>query len=470
MDINVVVLAAGKGSRMKSSLPKVLQPLANKPLLRHVLDTALRLDASRLVVVVGHGSELVKSCIGPHYDDDQLIWVEQNQQLGTGHAVAQALPELDEQGVCLILYGDVPLVRPDTLRILLDVAAAGDLGLLTVNLDNPTGYGRIVRDDAGAVTSIIEQKDASKDQLQIREVNTGIVAVRTEWLQRWIPALSNQNAQGEYYLTDIIAMAAEEKKRIVTCPARDPLDVEGVNDKVQLAQLERAFQQRLAEQLMREGVTLADPQRIDIRGSLKAGTDCYIDVNCVFEGEVVLGDGVHIGPNCHITQATIGDQTRVKSHSVLEQASLEAHCDVGPFARLRPGTRLADKAKVGNFVETKNAQVGPGSKINHLSYVGDSILGADVNVGAGTITCNYDGVNKHQTLIGDNAFIGSNSSLVAPIDIGANATIGAGSTVTRQAPPDALTVTRAKQVTLTNWKRPTKAAKSGSDTNTTRES
>lgn len=456
MELNIVILAAGKGTRMNSRLPKVLQPLSKKPLLAHVLETSYALNTHKIVVVYGHGGDLVKEQMSRLYPDQDLVWVEQREQLGTGHAVLQALPALNPASKTLILYGDVPLISVPTLQQFIAVTADSPLGLLTVNLDIPKGYGRIVRNSVGLVESIVEEKDASDSERCITEVNTGIMLASTEKLQEWLPRLGNQNAQGEYYLTDLAKFAAEENTPAKATMIENRMEVDGVNDKLQLASLERMYQLSLAEKLMKSGATLADPSRIDIRGCLTTGPDCFIDVNCVFEGTVVLGDNVTVGPNCHLIDAKIETGTVIKSNTVIENAVIGELCDIGPFARIRPGTVMASGAKIGNFVETKNTFVGEGSKINHLSYVGDSELGSHVNVGAGTITCNYDGVNKHKTIIGDNAFIGSNSSLVAPIEIGEGATIGAGSTVSRKAQAHALTVTRAKQITLEGWQRPTK--------------
>lgn len=455
MKINIVILAAGKGSRMKSQLPKVLQPLAKRPLLAHVLDTSFALEASKIVVVRGHGGEQVKDTMEACFPEQELIWVEQTEQLGTGHAVLQAVPHLDSDAVTLILYGDVPLISAASLRSFIEQTQDG-CGLLSVELDNPTGYGRIIRTQDDKVIAIVEQKDATSEQLAIKECNSGIMLVKNEYLAEWLPNLGNNNAQGEYYLTDIVAVANQHQVTVNACRVSDPIEVEGVNDRLQLAALERSYQRVLADEAMRNGVALADPGRIDIRGSLQSGTDCYIDVNAVIEGDVTLGSHVSIGPNCQLINCRIGDGSVIKANSVIEDAIIGEQCDVGPFARIRPGTELKNNAKVGNFVETKKAVVGEGSKINHLSYVGDAELGSGVNVGAGTITCNYDGVNKWKTIIGDDAFIGSNSSLVAPVTVGAGATVGAGSTVSRQLPEHKLTLTRAKQITIESWKRPTK--------------
>lgn len=456
MNLNVVILAAGKGTRMKSLLPKVLQPLAKRPLLVHVLSTTFSLNAERVVVVYGHGGDQVKNAIEYVYPDKRIAWAEQAQQLGTGHAVLQSLSHLEDDARVLVLYGDVPLTSASTLERLFGLVPENRLGLLTIHMDKPTGYGRILRDANGKVMQIVEEKDASSEQKLVTEVNTGIMVAPAKKFREWLPALSANNAQGEYYLTDIVKLANDDGTGVEAVVVSDPIEVEGVNDKRQLARLERMYQHRNAEHLMAMGATVADPSRLDVRGSVTVGSDCYIDINAVFEGHVVLGNNVEIGPNCVIIDSVIGNNSVIKANSILENARLADHCDVGPFARLRPGTELASGAKIGNFVETKNARLGPHSKANHLTYLGDAEIGKDVNVGAGTITCNYDGANKHKTTIGDGAFIGSNSSLVAPIDIGAGATIGAGSTVTRKAEPNALTVTRAKQATIEGWQRPVK--------------
>ena len=456
MDLNVVILAAGKGTRMKSRLPKVLQPLAKKPLLSHVLETSFNLDATRVIVVYGHGGELVQDTIAAQFKDKSIVWVEQREQLGTGHAVKQALPALQDGSRTLVLYGDVPLTSEDTLSRFMNQVAPGQAGILTVKLENPKGYGRIIRDHSGAVREIVEEKDAGDEIRKIQEVNSGIMLVDTLDFQGWLPKLDNNNAQGEYYLTDIVKIANEHNVPVMGCLVEDPIEVEGVNDKRQLARLERMYQKHLADQLMVAGATLADPERIDIRGTVNVGQDCYIDINSVFEGKVTLGSNVQIGPNCVIINSAIGDNTVVKANSILENAVVAADCEIGPFARLRPGTEMKEHAKVGNFVETKNIVLGKDSKANHLTYLGDAVIGEKVNIGAGTITCNYDGVNKHKTVIGDGAFIGSNSSLVAPVEIGSGATIGAGSTITKTAKEHALTVARGKQVTLEGWQRPTK--------------
>jgi len=452
MKTDVVILAAGQGSRMKSALPKVMHKLAGKAMVQHVVDSACALAPEALHLVIGHEGEQVEQAMA----GQSLNFVWQREQLGTGHAVAQAMPAIGQDSVVLVLYGDVPLTRPETLEQLVKIAAQGDLGLLTVTLEDPTGYGRIVRNAVGDVVAIVEHKDASEQQKLIREVNTGILALPSAALHEWLPRLSANNAQGEYYLTDVIAMAAEEGMRVRAIQPDAEQEVQGVNNRQQLAQLERWYQQQQAEALMAEGVTLADPARIDIRGELKAGRDVLIDINCVFEGKVVLGEGVEVGPNCLIRNAVIGAGCRIEANSLIDGATVGDNAQIGPFARLRPGTELAQGGKIGNFVETKKARIGAGSKINHLTYIGDAEIGCEVNVGAGTITCNYDGVNKSLTRIGDGAFIGSNSSLVAPVEIGAGATVGAGSTVTKTVADNQLAVARGKQVNLDNWARPQK--------------
>jgi len=450
--LNIVILAAGKGTRMRSAKPKVLHTLAGKPLVAHVIERARELDAGRVQLVIGHGAEQVETV----FAGQGLDFVYQQQQLGTGHAVQQALPNIGEDDTVLILYGDVPLTRAATLRKLLAAVSAEGMGLLTVNLDDPSGYGRIVRDESGRVLAIVEQKDASDAQHAIREVNTGVMAMQGIDLQRWLARLHNNNAQSEYYLTDIIAMAVEDGMLVNTAQPESDLEVIGVNNRQQQAQLERAFQRSQAETLMADGLTLSDPQRFDCRGRLTIGQDCEVDINCIFEGEVTLGNSVRIGPNCVISDSQIADNCEIKANSVLENAKVDSDCVIGPFARLRPGTQLKRKAKIGNFVETKKARIGEGSKVNHLSYVGDAILGDDVNVGAGTITCNYDGTNKYQTTIGNGVFVGSNTALVAPVTIADGSTIGAGSTVTRDSQQDQLVIARARQRNLDGWKRPKK--------------
>ncbi|MCX2778550.1 bifunctional UDP-N-acetylglucosamine diphosphorylase/glucosamine-1-phosphate N-acetyltransferase GlmU [Microbulbifer thermotolerans] len=451
MTIDVVILAAGKGTRMRSDLPKVLHPIGGVPMLGRVIDTAKQLGEVEITVVVGHGAELVRE----RFADSGVKFVEQKEQLGTGHAVAQAIPNFRKGSTVLVLYGDVPLVKVGTLQSLLSASDKGP-ALLSVEMANPAGYGRIVRDDTGRVLAIIEEKDADADTLAIREVNTGILAATSDLLARWLPELSNDNAQGEYYLTDVIARSVGENIPVTGVRASDSIEVAGVNSRAQQAQLERALQHSRALALMNAGVTLLDPARIDVRGSLECDTDVSIDINCIFEGQVVLGKGVQIGPNCLLKNCRLADGTRVEANSVIEDAEVGQACTIGPFARLRPGTQLADGAKVGNFVETKKAKIGRGSKVNHLSYIGDAIVGDQVNIGAGTITCNYDGVNKFTTEIGDGAFIGSNTALVAPVSVGVGATVGAGSTITSEVGADELAVARGRQRNITGWKRPSK--------------
>lgn len=454
METDIVILAAGKGTRMKSALPKVLHCLAGKPLLQHVVDSARQVENAKIIVVTGHGSEQVKRVVC----GEDLSYVEQTEQLGTAHAVAQAVDQLRDGGKTLILYGDVPLITSETILGMLEVVNDSTMSLLTVDLSDPTGYGRILRNDNGDVTEIIEQKDATPEQLMVTEVNTGVLALCTEHLQQWLPQIGNENAQGEYYLTDLIALARKNGVAVETKQPDSVAEVEGVNNRIQLSALERIYQLHQAEKLMVAGVTLADPGRVDVRGNLTSGPDTFIDCNVIFEGEVCLGDNVRIGPNCQIINSSIGSGVEIKANSVLEEVKVGDGAVVGPFARLRPGTELAALAKIGNFVETKNTRVGKGSKINHLSYVGDAVLGESVNVGAGTITCNYDGANKHQTIIKDNGFIGSNSSLVAPVVIGKSATVGAGSTITQDVPDEELALTRSSQRSIAGWKRPTKKA------------
>lgn len=452
MLLDIVILAAGKGTRMKSSLPKVLHKVGGHSLLSHVLGAAKALESDNINIIIGHGAEIVRS----EFSEESVNFIEQTEQLGTGHAVQQALPNLRDNATALILYGDVPLTPTATLRELLEQVREDAMSLMTVELDDPTGYGRIIRNAQGNASAIVEQKDASKDQLAICEVNTGIMAVPTALLKEWLPNLSNENAQGEYYLTDVVEMASSNHIDINIVQADDEMDVLGVNNRVQQAELERYYQSVQAMILLEEGVSLLDPDRFDCRGELTAGSDVTIDVNCVFEGKVEIGNNVYIGPNCVITDSKIGDNTTIKANSVLEDTVIAGDSDIGPFARLRPGTELGKGAKIGNFVETKKAIVGEGSKINHLSYVGDAELGTGVNVGAGTITCNYDGVNKSKTTIGDGAFIGSNTSLVAPVTVASEATVGAGSTVAKDVAEGELAVARAKQRNIANWQKPVK--------------
>lgn len=453
MSLKVIILAAGKGTRMRSHLPKVLQPLAAKPLLQHVIDTADQLSSEQVIAVVGHGADSVKAQV----TGQSLEFVMQEQQLGTGHAVQQTVEHLKDDDTALILYGDVPLTAQQTLDDLLSlVSEQSPLALLTIVLDNPTGYGRIIRNQHESVTAIVEQKDASPEQLAVKEVNTGIMAVKGQQLKQWLSQLSSDNAQGEYYLTDIIAMCVNDGFSVTTTHPANEIEVLGVNDKVQLQNLERLYQQQQAEDLMRQGVTLIDASRLDIRGNVAAGMDTAIDANVILEGQVTLGENVKIGANCILKNVTVADNTTIHPFSHLEECQVGENVNIGPYARLRPGTELADNVRIGNFVETKKALIGEGSKVNHLSYVGDTQMGQGCNIGAGTITCNYDGVNKHQTIIGDGVFVGSDTQLVAPVKVGDNATIGAGSTITKDAPAEELTLSRSKQLTLKGWQKPVK--------------
>jgi len=438
---------------MKSDLPKVLQPLAGKPLLRHVIDTAVTIGPKSLHVVYGHGGDLVREQLA---DAPVTSWILQAEQLGTGHAVQQALPALQDDDIVLVLYGDVPLVRAETLRQLLSLAGPEVIGLLTVMLQDPTGYGRVVRDDTDRVVAIVEQKDATSEQRSIIEGNTGVMAIPVKPLRRWLGCLRKANTQGEYYLTDIIAVAVTEGVKVAPLVASSVEEVQGVNDKLQLAQLEAENRKVRARDLMLAGVTLIDPARIDVRGTLTTGRDVLIDVNVIFEGKVTLGDRVHVGPNCVLRDCDVAADVRIYPNCVIEGARVGAGSIIGPFARLRPGARLADEVHVGNFVEVKNSLMDTGAKANHLAYVGDATVGANANIGAGTIIANYDGANKHQTVIGADVHTGSNSVLVAPITVGEGATVGAGSTVTKTVPAGKLTVARARQVTLDGWKRPQK--------------
>lgn len=446
MSIHAIVLAAGQGTRMRSRLPKVLHALAGRPLLQHVLDAAAAAGVCRRHVVIGHGGEQVRQQIA----DDSIQWVAQREQLGTGHAVLQALPAVPDEATVLVLYGDVPLVRPETMRLLLGAAAAGP-ALLSVFLPEPAGYGRILRAPDGSLLGIVEHKDATPEQREIRETNTGLLACPAGILRDCLQRCGNDNAQGEYYLTDVIALAVADGRPVSAVVAEDPHEVAGINDRVQLAALERVVQRRQAEDLMRGGVTLADPARIDVRGTLDCAADVQIDINCLFEGHVRIAEDVRIGPNCLIRDSEIGPGSVIEANSIVDQAVLGSGVQIGPFARLRPGTELATRSKVGNFVEIKKTRLGIGSKANHLSYIGDAEIGDGVNIGAGTITCNYDGVNKHRTVIEDGAFIGSDTQLVAPVTVGRGAVIGAGTTVTRNVAPDSLATSRARQSEVAGW-------------------
>ena len=451
MSLSIVILAAGQGKRMNSDLPKVLQPVAGRPLLRHVVDCARESGAEDVCVVYGYGGDMVRSA----FADDDIRWALQAEQLGTGHAVDQAMPDTPDANRVVVLLGDVPLLTAQTVGDLLSQTGADEVGVLTVELDDPSGYGRVVRAN-GSVQKIVEERDADDAERAIKEINTGVMCFPASRLKGWLGQLDNDNSQGEYYLTDILGMAVADGVMVQGVRVDNQVEVMGINDKKQLAESERAMQQRQADALMEQGVTLADPGRIDIRGELTCGKDVFIDVNTVFEGNVTLGDNVRVGSNNILRDCTIGSGTVIDAHCHLDGATTGAGCTIGPYARLRPGAELHDNAKVGNFVEIKKSTIGDGSKVNHLTYIGDTTIGTNVNVGAGTITCNYDGANKHQTTIGDDAFIGSGVELVAPVDVGKGATIGAGSTISKPAPEDALTVERAKQVTVPGWTRPTK--------------
>jgi bifunctional UDP-N-acetylglucosamine pyrophosphorylase/glucosamine-1-phosphate N-acetyltransferase len=450
--LSIVILAAGQGKRMNSDLPKVLQPLACKPLLAHVLDTAKQLSAAGIHVVYGHGGDRVREALA----HEPVQWALQAEQLGTGHAVAQALPAIPDDHLVLILFGDVPLIKSETLEKLLASVDDQSISMLSVILRDPTGYGRVIRDHAGHVVRIVEHKDANTKERTVPEGNTGVMAVRAESLRKWLGALKNENTQREYYLTDIVSMAVREGLRVKAVSAPTEIEVLGANDHTQLAQLETALRSERATQLLVAGAILADPLRVDVRGDVTLGRDVFIDVNVVLVGNVRLGDRTHIGPNCYLEDCEIGPDTRLFPNCVVTQTTIGAACSIGPFARFRPGARLEEGVHIGNFVEVKNSHVGKGSKANHLSYLGDATIGEKVNVGAGTITCNYDGANKYRTEIGDGSFIGSGTMLVAPITVGANATIGAGSTLTKNAPEGKLTLERAKQMTIEGWKRPEK--------------
>jgi len=451
MQLSVIILAAGQGTRMKSALPKVMHKLAGVPMLEHVYNRSMELGTDDIHIVFGHGGEHLHD----YCSDFNVEWVLQDKQLGTAHAVQQASPHIDDDHIVLILYGDVPLIKAGTLRTLIDNATAGTISLLTVDLQDPAGYGRIVRED-NEVIAIVEHKEATDQQKKITEVNTGILAIQAGMLNDYLNRIDNNNVQGEYYLTDIIELAVKDGKKIMTSQPENTYEVEGVNDRSQLSRLERIRQQELAEAIMTDGVTVADPSRIDIRGELKVGNDSYIDANCIFEGTVTVGQNVTIGAGCVITDTTIADGCVIKPYSVIEKAIIDKHVEVGPFARLRPGTQLKQNSKVGNFVEVKNTQLGEGSKASHLTYLGDTEVGRKVNIGAGTITCNYDGANKYKTIIKDGAFIGSDTQLVAPVTVGKNSTIGAGSSITRDTAGGELTLSRSAQKTIKGWEKPKK--------------
>lgn len=451
MALSVVILAAGKGTRMKSKLPKVLHPVAEKPMVQHIIDTVNTLGADNIHLIYGHGGEQLKSALS----HNSLNWCLQAEQLGTGHAVQQAADHISDDEDVLILVGDAPLIKASTLQQLLDVKQTADLALLTVHLDDPTGMGRIIR-EGDQVKAIVEHKDASDAQRQIKEINTGMMIMGGANLKRWLSALKSDNAQGEYYLTDVIEMAANEGKVIKAAHPTNAVEVEGINNRLQLAMIECAYQHEKATELLLDGLYILDPHRFDLRGELTFGEDCQIDVNAIIKGKVVLGDNVKIGPNCVLTDCEIGSGTVVEANSVIEQAVVHQNCTIGPFGRLRPGAVMMDNSKVGNFVEMKKTTLGKGSKANHFTYLGDTVVGEGVNIGAGTITCNYDGVNKFTTQIGDGAFIGSNSSLVAPVTVGANATVGAGSVLTKDVADNELAIARGKQRNINSWERPTK--------------
>ena len=452
LKLNVVVLAAGKGTRMKSARPKVLHPLAGKPLLKHVLDTARAMHCENLQVVVGFGAEAVKAELAS--DDTQFVL--QKEQLGTAHAVHQTLDNLDTDAIALVLYGDVPLIRAATLEALVAMVDAESMGVLTCVVDNPKGLGRIIRDNAGQILRIVEEKDATDAEKAVREINTGFMAIPVARLKEWLPRVGANNAQKEYYLTDLVELALADGCRVATSACEDQKEVTGINDRLQLAELERKYQQDMHEELLRNGVTLIDPARLDIRGNVDIASDVEIDINVILEGEVKIDSDARIGAGCILKNCTIGAGTVLHPYTVIEDAVIGKNCQLGPFARVRPGTEMKDAAKLGNFVEVKKAVIGEGSKVNHLSYVGDAELGKDVNIGAGTITCNYDGVNKHKTTIGDGVFIGSNAVLVAPVELQDGAFVAAGSTITKPVPRDSLGIGRAKQTNIDGWKRPGK--------------
>jgi bifunctional UDP-N-acetylglucosamine pyrophosphorylase/glucosamine-1-phosphate N-acetyltransferase len=452
MPLSIIILAAGQGTRMFSDLPKVLHPLGGRPLLAHVIDTALELVAADIHVVIGHGAELVRAA----FPEARVEWVLQERQLGTGHAVAQVMPGVPDGNTVLVMYGDVPLIGKASLEPLCGIAAQGFVGLLTAELEDPAGYGRILHHADGSISGIVEEKDASEAQRTIAEINTGFLAAPAARLRAWVAALDDNNAQGEFYLTDVIARAVADGVGVRGVTAENLEEVLGINDRRQLAEQERAYQLRQAQACLGAGVTLTDPARFDLRGRLRAGQDVIIDVNAVLEGDITLGNRVHIGPNVLIRNARIADDVTILANCVIEEADIGSGCRIGPFARIRPETQLAADAHIGNFVEIKKSTVGAGSKINHLSYIGDTSIGRDVNIGAGTITCNYDGASKHRTIIGDNVFIGSDTQLVAPVEVRDGATIGAGSTITRDAPAGELTLSRAPQETRAGWQRPVK--------------
>ncbi|MFW3963150.1 bifunctional UDP-N-acetylglucosamine diphosphorylase/glucosamine-1-phosphate N-acetyltransferase GlmU [Acinetobacter radioresistens] len=454
MSTSVIILAAGKGTRMRSYLPKVLQPLAGRPLLGHVIETAKKLQAENIITIYGHGGQLVQDA----FVEEKIQWVEQAEQLGTGHAVQMTLPVLPKEGISLILYGDVPLVRQQTLEQLLEASRETGIGMITLTVDNPAGYGRIVR-ESGKIQAIVEHKDASDEQRLINEINTGIYCVSNAKLHQWLPQLSNDNVQGEYYLTDIVAMAVADGLEIASIQPELAFEVEGINDRLQLSTLERDFQQQQAKDLMQQGVHLIDPSRFDLRGTLKAGQDVRIDINVIIEGDCELGDFVEIGAGCVLKNTKIAAGTQVQPYSVFENAVVGENTQIGPFSRLRPGAKLGNDVHIGNFVEVKNTSIGTGSKANHFTYLGDAEVGENSNIGAGTITCNYDGANKHKTIIGNEAFVGSNSSLVAPVRIGNGATVGAGSVITRDVEDYSLAFERAKQLSKENYQRPQKIKK-----------
>ena len=450
MSLSIVILAAGKGTRMRSDLPKVLQPLAHKPLLGYVIDASMSFDPTQLAVVIGYGGDLVKKT----FSSQNIQWVEQKEQLGTGHAVLQAAPFIKDEGSTLILYGDVPLIDEKKIQSLIEKGQK-NLAVLTYSKEDPTGYGRIVR-ESGKIKKIVEEKDCDQTQKHIKEINTGIMCAPNHLLKNWLKRLNNQNSQKEYYLTDIVGLSIEDNIEVLSESADNEVSITGINSKSELATMERNYQLMTAKQLMEQGVTILDPSRIDIRGEVTAGQDVTIDVGCIFEGKVVLGNHVKIAAYSHVIDSVIGDHTNVEPYSHIVESQIGTHCRIGPFARLRPGTQLQNHVHIVNFVEIKNSEVNDHTNINHLSYVGDSLVGKSVNIGAGTITCNYDGANKHPTTIEDDVFIGSNTALVAPVKIGKGATIAAGSTITKDAPPGDLTVSRGKQTSISGWKKPTK--------------